>query len=331
MSSDVELIKNKKTIKYIIPDHKNPGEFKSSIIPISRLNSIEIYGNLKISTPLLKLCQEIGIPCYINTYYGKPIGQFIPETSKSGIIRLKQYEAYLDENRKITIAKAIVIKATDERIRIIKKFLKKGKSSVSKEISKISQYKKRIFSVKNVSQLRGIEGNIMKIYFKILSNLLNHLSFYGRTQRPPKDEGNALMSYGNVLLYNTVHSEIYRSSLDPLIGYLHEPHENRNSLALDLAEIFRPIVVDNLILRLDHQRNLLPIHFNKDDIKCFLNIKGKKIWIKNFKNFLNSSIHYPSLRRNISVREEIKLECYNLIKYITGKKQDYSPLKFKNI
>lgn len=150
---------------------------------------------------------------------------------------------------------------------------------------------------------------------KEISKLLYHLPFNGRSQRPPKDEGNSILSFGNVLLYNTVRSEVYRSALDPLVGFLREPHENRASLALDIAEIFRPIIVDNLILSLDHKKNLLTNHFDRDEMKCYLNQKGKKIWIKQFKERLRTSIRYTPLKRNIAIQEEIKLECYNLIKF----------------
>ncbi|GAH86306.1 unnamed protein product, partial [marine sediment metagenome] len=143
-------------------------------------------------------------------------------------------------------------------------------------------------------------------------------------------EGNSILSFGNVLLYNTVRSEVYRSALDPLVGFLHEPHENRASLALDIAEIFRPIIVDNLILRLDHKKNLLTNHFDRDEMKCYLNQKGKKIWIKQFKERLRTSIRYTPLKRNIAIQEEIKLECYNLIKYISREKKEFIPINFNN-
>ena len=85
-----------------------------------------------------------------------------------------------------------------------------------------------------------------------------------------------------------------------------------------------------MILSLDHKRNLLTNHFDRDEMKCYLNQKGKKIWIKQFKERLRSSIRYTPLKRNIAIQEEIKLECYNLIKYISGEKKEYIPINFNN-
>lgn len=328
MSSQVELSKEKDTIKCVTPQLDEENKLKTQIIPLARLNSIEVYGNIKISTPLLKLCNTLKIPCYFYSYYGKPIGQFIPENPIPCIVRLKQYEVYLNNHKRISIAKAIVRKTSQERLNLINKFDKDN--LCVNYITHIIKYNNKINLVKTISELRGLEGNIMKNFFESFSKLLYQLPFEGRSRRPPRDEANSILSFGNVLLYNTVHAEIYKCSLDPLVGFLHDPHENRNSLAVDIAEMFRPLIVDNLILRLDHKRTLLPCHFDKDQFKCYLNQKGKKIWINEYKKFLRSSIQYTPLKRYISLKEEIKLECYNLVKYITGEKDEYNPITFKN-
>jgi CRISPR-associated protein Cas1 len=180
----------------------------------------------------------------------------------------------------------------------------------------------------SVAELRGIEGNIMKHYFKAFRRMLHHLPFGRRSTQPPKDEGNAILSFGNVILYNKVDAIVYRAALDPQVGFLHEPHENRASLSLDIAELFRPLIVDNLILRLDHKGTLLPQHFDKDEFKCYLNKKGKEIWLREWKAYLRSSFRYNPLKRHISVEESIKIECYNLIKYLTKETAVYHPIYF---
>jgi CRISPR-associated protein Cas1 len=61
---------------------------------------------------------------------------------------------------------------------------------------------------------------------------------------------NALLSFGNSLLYTAALSEIYMTQLNPTVSYLHEPSQRRPSLALDLPEIFKPLIVDRVIFRL---------------------------------------------------------------------------------
>lgn len=324
--SDTILRKRGDTLEVIIPNDDGHDEHRK--IPVSRLRSVETYGNMMISTPLLKTCNELKIPCFFNSYYGVPVGTFVPARRGSSVVKMKQYEAYQDDGMRLHIARGIVKKAISERIRVLRKYGRKDPFIIDR-IAEMARYGNRTQNVTSVSELRGMEGNAMKTYFSAFSSLLS-IPFEGRTKRPPRDEGNAILSFGNVLLYNTVEAAVFRASMDVQVGFLHEIHENRGSLAIDIAEIFRPIIVDNLILRLDRMRNLLPRHFDKDEFKCYLNNRGKEIWLNAFRSLLRSSIRYPPLKRSIAVHEEIKLECYNLIKYILQERDAYHPLRFKN-
>lgn len=328
LSSEYELTKDHDTINCTQPDPDREGKVTHQSIPVSRLEAIEVYGQLKFSTPVLEMCNDLGIPCYFNSFYGNPYGQFLPSKAVPAPVRLQQYAAFADPVKKLHIAQAIVRKAITERIRVLTKFART--TDIASWTGRLLEFQEKAGDTQSVNELRGIEGNYMKTFFDAFARLLMHLPFDGRSQQPPKDEGNAVLSFGNVLLYNTVNAEVYRSGLDTLVGFLHEAHENRNSLSIDIAEIFRPIIVDNLILRLDHKNILNPSCFDKDAIKCYLNTRGKTTWIETYKEFCKSSIRYTPLNRSISIKEEIKLECYNLIKYLTGETDRYHPLAFPN-
>jgi len=324
MSSEVKLSKRNGTLECIILKGENEKERKQ--IPIERLGSAESYGNITITTPLLKLCKDLTIPFYINSYYGTPIGKFVPAMPQSSVVKLMQYESFKDRKRKFHIAQSIIKKAGINRLKILKKH--DNKKECSGQSRKIQDWMDKIVEKNTVAELRGVEGNIMKYYFRAFRKILYNLTFGKRSTQPPKDEGNAILSFGNVVLYNKIDAIIYRTSLDPQVGFLHEPHENRASLSLDVAEIFRPLIVDNLILRLDHKRNLLPQHFKYDKFKCYLNERGKEIWLKAWKKYLHSSFRYDPLSRHISIEEAIKIECYNLIKYLNKETENYEPISF---
>jgi len=324
LKSNVELKKRNDTLECVIPNPEGRNEHIK--IPVSRLNSIETYGNITVSVPLLKLCNDLKLPCYINSFYGSPIGVFMPAQQQPSVVKLMQYESFRNKDRKLHIAKALVMKAGINRLKMIRKYDKR--QEYADYFEKMNEWMEKIRNTDSVKSLRGIEGNIMKWYFKAFRKMLYHLPFDKRSTQPPKDEGNAILSFGNVVLYNKVDYIVYRASLDQQIGFLHEPHENRASLSLDISEIFRPLLVDNLILRLDHKGTLLPQHFDKDEFKCYLSKKGKEIWLREWKTYLRSSFRYIPLKRHISVEEAIKIECYNLIKYLSGEKNTYTPIYF---
>lgn len=128
-------------------------------------------------------------------------------------------------------------------------------------------------------------------------------------------------------MYQVVLSEIYKTQLNPTISYLHEPSTKRYSLSLDIAEIFKPLIVDPLIFTLVNKRQLKKEHFDflEGEI-CYLNEEGKKKFIVGWEERLNQSIKHRTLKRNTSYRYLIRLECFKLIKHVIGD-EVYKPLK----
>jgi CRISPR-associated protein Cas1 len=119
-------------------------------------------------------------------------------------------------------------------------------------------------------------------------------------------------------MYTTCLKEIYRTQLDPAISFLHEPGERRFSLSLDLAEIFKPIIIDRLIFRLFNRQQLQESkHFDTGMEGCYLNEEGRKIFIKEFNDQLETTIEHRNLKRKVSYQHLIRLECYKLIKHLT--------------
>ena len=166
-----------------------------------------------------------------------------------------------------------------------------------------------------------IESELWKEYYNNIDKILNYFYFGTRSRRPPQNEINSLISFGNSLLYATCLTEIYNTYLNPAISYLHEPSERRFSLALDLADIFKPLLVGRTIFHLVNKNMIDTSCFINEDKCVFLNNKGKRIFIKVFDEKLNTTIYHPKLKRNITYRRLIRLECYKLIKHVLGDKK----------
>jgi CRISPR-associated protein Cas1 len=136
-------------------------------------------------------------------------------------------------------------------------------------------------------------------------------------KRPPDNEVNALISFGNSFLYSICLSEIYRTQLTPTISYLHEPGVRRFSLALDLSEIFKPLLVDRTLFTLLNKGQLKESHFDRAMDGCFLSEAGKKLYISTLEERLATTIRHRRLGRHVSYRHLIRLECYKLIRHLT--------------
>lgn len=177
----------------------------------------------------------------------------------------------------------------------------------------------RIEMLERINDLRGLEGKMRERYYQAWQHILTEeWAFDRRVRRPPDNEVNALISFGNGVCYTACLSELYRTQLTPTISYLHEPGARRFSLALDLSEIFKPILVDRAIFRLLNTRQLKPEHFERSLGGCYLTEAGKRLVLGALEERMGATIKHRRLGRHVSYRHLIRLECYKLIRHLTG-------------
>ncbi|MEM4330572.1 MAG: type I-B CRISPR-associated endonuclease Cas1b [Candidatus Pacearchaeota archaeon] len=296
-------------------------------IPIKDIKSLYIFSEIGINTKLLNFLSKNKIQIHFFNYYGLYMGSFYPgEALNSGKVLIKQVEKYLSKENRIKIAKEIIDSSIFNLLRNLEYYNKQGKD-LKKEIEEIKKEKEKIKETKDVYELRGIEGAIRKVYYNSFDKILREgFKFEKRTCRPPGNMLNCLISFGNSLLYSVCLTEIYRTHLNPAISYLHEPSERRFSLSLDIAEIFKPIIVDKIIFNIVNNRIINENHFNKKVNFCYLNESGKRIFLKEFDERLNKTIMHRRLKRKVSYNYLIRLECYKLIDYLLKNKK-YNGLK----
>ena len=165
----------------------------------------------------------------------------------------------------------------------------------------------------------GIEGNSREKYYEFFDRVVKDDVFkmVSRTRRPPSNRMNALISFLNPMCYTMVLSQIYRTHLDPRIGFLHETNFRRFSLNLDVAEIFKPILVDRLIFSLINKREIQEKHFEKQSGGgIYLSESGREIVLRAWEGRLNETIEHPTLGRKVSYRGLVRMEIYKLQKHI---------------
>jgi CRISPR-associated protein Cas1 len=282
-------------------------------IPVESISEIEIFGEVEINKRALSFFTQKKIPIHFYNYYGYYIGSYYPrEHLNSGYVILKQAQHYLDENLRLFLAQSFVYGA----YRNMRQNLKNYETFTENQINNIDRLSEKIFKTTGVEELMAIEGNIKDIYYSCFNSILSEFSFEKRTKRPPENEINAMISFGNTLLYTKTLSAIYSTHLDPRIGYLHQTNTRSFSLNLDIAEIFKPVIVDRTIFYLVNKNIIKKNHFSSEIGLCYLNETGKRIFVNYFENKLKSTIKHRKLNRKVSFQNLIKLECYKLIKHL---------------
>jgi CRISPR-associated protein Cas1 len=233
---------------------------------------------------------------------------------------VKQVQHYLDPQKRLELAKEMINSASHNILKNLDHYRKQGKD-VEGAMSSIEAERNRIDAVNNVEELMGVEGRMRDNYYQSFNSILRSgFEFERRVKRPPDNMINCLISFGNSLAYTTVLSEIYHTQLNPTISFLHEPGERRFSLSLDLSEIFKPIIVDRIIFKLVNNRMIGEDHFLDELNFCYLNEKGRRLFISEYDEKLRTTIKHPILKRSVSYQRLIRLECYKLIKHLVGDK-----------
>jgi len=318
--SNGRLQRKDNTLYYI----KAEGDKKQSL-PIEQIRSLHVYGEVDFNTKLMNFLSQHDIMIHVYNHYGFYAGSYYPRKKNiSGFTVVNQSKHYLDYEKRMYLASRFIESAVHHILRN----LRRHKEKTEKIINDIETETVKLKQVKNVAELMGIEGNIRQHYYQSFQDILHEdFVFTKRSKRPPSDPINAMISFGNQLAYTAVLAEIYRTPLDPTVSYLHEPSTKRFSLSLDLAEIFKPLLVDPVIFSLINLRVIKKKHFNylEEEI-CYLNEEGKKRFITAWEERLSRTIQHRVLKRKTSYRYLIRLECFKLIKHFIDDEL-YKPLK----
>jgi CRISPR-associated protein Cas1 len=295
-------------------------------IPVENVSELFVFGEVTLNKRLLEFLTESEIIVHFFNHYGYYVGSFYPrEHMNSGYMILKQAEHYLDPAKRVTLARRFVAGAVENIKKVLAYYQNRGKD-LGEFIGKIGIISKSLPSCNSTDELMALEGNIREQYYYAFDRILDneHFVFEGRTRRPPKNRLNALISFGNSVLYTVCLSEIYHTHLDPRIGFLHATNFRRFSLNLDVAEVFKPVIVDRVIFTLVNKGILKPQHFEQKLDGIVLNEKGRELFVREMEERLKSTFEHKTLGRHVSYRQLIRLELYKVEKHLIGD-EEYKP------
>ncbi|WP_297091850.1 type I-B CRISPR-associated endonuclease Cas1b [Thermococcus sp.] len=291
-------------------------------LPIEEVYDIYIYGHVNITSQALHFLAQKGIAVHFFNHYGYYDGSFYPkEKLHSGDLVIRQAQHYLDREKRLELARLFVRGSALNMEKNLKRWkVADGFSDMLGELFGELEDARRITEVMN------IEARIRQEYYaRWDEHLPAGFKIVKRTRRPPENEMNALISFLNSRLYATIVSELYNTQLVPTVSYLHEPGERRFSLALDLSEIFKPIIADRIANRLVKQGVIKKEHFREDLDGILLTKEGMRKVVDAYNAEMRKSVRHPGLKKNVTKQRLIRLEAYKLMRHFVGSSR-YEPL-----
>jgi len=308
------------------PVDQEGNELPPKYLPVEATEELFVFGSLDANSALYNFLGKHDISVHFFDYHENYTGSFMPKDYLlSGKLLLAQVHAHIIPQKRIVLARKFVEGAGFNMIKNLKYYQNRGKDT-EPFVNQMEQYLSRLPEMTETDQLMGIEGNIRMTYYDAFNLILQGFEMGNRTKQPPENEVNALISFGNMMCYSQCLRAIHQTQLNPVISFLHAPGERRYSLSLDLAEIFKPILVDRTIFRVINKREIQEKHFDINLNRCLLNDHGKKIFVTAFEERLNETIQHRSLKRSVSYKHLIRLECYKLIKHLL-EMEEYKPFK----
>ncbi len=296
-------------------------------IPVKSAEALFCYGEVTYNTKLIQLLDDHGVELHIFGWNDQYLGSHVPsKRQQSGKTLVQQVTAYTDHEQRLDIARAFVRGSIHNMRRNVQYYQSRREEMSSDPVAELKGVRDAVAETTAIDELLGIEADARRTYYQTFDAILQGLNLDRRTYNPPESEANALISFGNSLVYANTTSAIRQTALDPTVSYLHEPGERRCSLALDIADVFKPILADRVLFRVVNRGQISRDDFRDDADGYLLTEDGRQTYLKEYEETLRTTVEHPELDRNVSYKYLLRLEAYKLKKDLLGGAA-YEPLE----
>lgn len=322
------------------------GEDVLQDIPLIKIDRLVLMGSgVSLTTPALHALARKNIDVMYTTNRGGFVSRVVGREHKNSRLRHSQALAVSDNQLSLKVAKSIVEgKINNQRV-LVQRHAEGGRWA-KRALDTMNNMRKRAESAQTLDEVRGFEGMAAKDYFALLRRLIqppkdgNSWGFERREYYPPPDPVNALLSFGYTLLLNDLIAACQMAGLDPDMGFFHALGYGKPSMALDLEEEFRPLIVDSIVLMAVNRPLFALGDFetgsprkqknadsqNQPKTPILLHEQARKRFITLYETRINEQIYYPPLGERTSYRRIFSLQAYQMARVILGEEPGYTPL-----
>lgn len=302
-------------------------------VPLIKVDGVVVLGRATVSPAAISELLERHIPLSFLTATGRYLGRLEPELTKNIFVRRAQWQAAGESEQAVHVVRGFVRgKLKNYRSSLLRRE-RESPLNLQSSITRLEQAIAPIDTTTTINSLRGLEGAGSAAYFGCFNQLIkgSEFQFEARRRRPPTDPVNALLSFGYSLLRHDVQGAVNIVGFDPYLGYLHVERYGRPSLALDLMEEFRSLVVDAVVLSALNKRSLTAADFTTEPLSgaVSLTLEGLRTFLRLYEQKKQSKFKHPVMGRQCSYQEAFEIQARLLAKYLMGEIEKYPPLVLK--
>ena len=296
-------------------------------VGLGRISQLNLMGAVQVSTQATQTCLRNGIPVGYFSTGGWFYGLAMPLRDRQVHRRIAQYETARGE-----AAAGIAATIVSDKIHNARTMIRRdAEDSPGQALARMAHCCRRAESCTDSATLLGLEGTAARAYWQAFNALVEeaHEDFRmgGRNRRPPEDPVNALLSYGYAILLKDCVLAVRSVGLDPYLGLFHESHHGQPALALDLMEIFRPLIVDSAVLRVTRRGDVKPEHFIRRGQSVAMKKAAKGALIREYERRMDSLLIHPVFGYRISYRRTIHVHARLLGRVLTGELEELPHLR----
>ena len=303
-------------------------------IPLIKIDGVVIFGRATISPAAVIELLERKIPMSFMTGTGRFLGRLEPELTKNIFVRRSQWAAAGETPKAIHMVQAFVRgKLKNYRSSLMRHLRDYPDLDLQKEVDALEEAIASIVNHQAIASIRGVEGHGSAVYWRAFPKLIrtDKFTFSTRNRRPPTDPVNALLSFGYSLLRHDIQGALNIVGFDPYLGYLHTERYGRPSLALDLMEEFRPIIVDAMVLSALNRKAIVPEDFVSEPLSKAVSLsnEARRSFLKLYEEKKQSKFTHPVMGRKCTYQEAFELQARLLAKFLMDETDKYPPLVLK--
>jgi CRISP-associated protein Cas1 len=300
-------------------------------VPLIKVDGVVVIGRATVSPAAMTELLGRGIPLSFLTGTGRYLGRMEPELTKNIFVRKAQWQAAGESKQALHVVRGFIRgKLKNYRTALMRAQREHPGVDLEVAITQIEHALNPMEQTETVNSLRGLEGAGSAAYFGSFNHLIREegFTFEARRRRPPTDPVNSLLSFGYALLRHDVQSALNIVGFDPYLGYLHVERYGRPSLALDLMEEFRPLVVDAVVLSAINCKRITPEDFITEPLSGAVSLtdERRRDFLRLYEQKKQSQFKHPVMGRQCTYQEAFEIQARLLAKYLMGQTEQYPPL-----